>query len=80
MTLITIANITGKSVYSHLFVHTLTKYLQAVFKSRGFNEMSEDALAFVLKSDKLRLDEEEILEKVLEWATVNSVRFTYSYL
>lgn len=38
--------------------------------------MSEDALAFVLKSDKLRLDEVEILEKVLEWATVNSVRLT----
>ncbi len=44
-----------------------------MFKSRGFNEMSEDALAFVLGSDKLRMDETVILEKVLEWATVNSV-------
>ena len=35
--------------------------------------MSDDALAFVLRSDRLRLDEAEILEKVLEWATVNSV-------
>ncbi len=35
--------------------------------------MSDDALTFVLRSDKLRLGEAEILEKVLEWATVNSV-------
>ena len=46
---------------------------QEVFKSRGFNEMSEDAVAFVLQSDRLRMDEADILEKVTEWATVNSV-------
>ena len=47
--------------------------LQEVFKSRGFNEMSEDALSFVLRSDHLNMDEPDILEKVTEWATVNSV-------
>ena len=36
--------------------------------------MSEDALAFILKSDGLRMDEIDIVEKVTEWATVNSVR------
>ena len=46
---------------------------QEVFKSRGFNEMSEEAVAFVLQSDQLRMDEADILEKVTEWATVNSV-------
>ena len=56
-----------------LFVPTGLHLLQEVFKSRGLNEMSDDALAFVLRSDRLRLDEAEILEKVLEWATVNSV-------
>ena len=35
--------------------------------------MSEDALAFVLRSDQLNMDEPNILEKVTEWATVNSV-------
>ena len=35
--------------------------------------MSEDALAFVLRSDHLNMDEADILEKVTEWATVNSV-------
>ncbi len=30
-------------------------------------------MAFVLRSDKLRMDEADILEKVTEWATVNSV-------
>ena len=44
-----------------------------VFKSQGFNELSDDALAFILQSDRLKMDEEEILEKVTEWATVNSV-------
>ncbi len=51
----------------------LPQRFQVVFKSRGFNEMSDDTLTFVLKSDKLRLGEAVILEKVLEWATVNSV-------
>ncbi len=50
-----------------------------MFKSRGFNEMSDDALTFVLRSDKLRLGEAEILEKVLEWATVNSVSIIIIY-
>lgn len=35
--------------------------------------MSEDCLAFVLRSDHLNMDEADILEKVTEWATVNSV-------
>ena len=35
--------------------------------------MSEDSLSFVLQSDHLNMDEADILEKVTEWATVNSV-------
>lgn len=35
--------------------------------------MSEDALITVLQSDNLLLDEADILDKVTEWATVNSV-------
>ena len=35
--------------------------------------MSEDALINVLQSDNLLLDEGDILDKVTEWATVNSV-------
>ncbi|XP_003388085.1 PREDICTED: BTB/POZ domain-containing protein 19-like [Amphimedon queenslandica] len=46
---------------------------EEVFNSPGFNEMSEDALSFILKSDKLTMDEEDILMKVKEWAHVNSV-------
>ena len=45
-----------------------------VFKSSSFNEMSEESLAFILKSDKLNMDELDLLEKVKEWAQVNSVR------
>ena len=35
--------------------------------------MSEDALINVLQSDNLLLDEGDILDKVTEWSTVNSV-------
>ena len=52
---------------------------QEVFKSPGFNEMSEDALSFILKSDKLTMDEGDILEKAKEWAHVNSVRIHQNY-
>ena len=54
--------------------------LQDVFRSSGFNEMSEDALAFVLRSDKLKMDEIEILNKVREWASVNAVSSTIAQL
>ena len=55
-------------------VHCCILISQEVFKSPGFNEMSEDALSFILKSDKLTMDEGDILEKAKEWAHVNSVR------
>ena len=44
-----------------------------MFSSERFNELSEDALAFILQSDKLKMDEEDILNRVMEWAAVNSV-------
>lgn len=44
-----------------------------VFRTKGFHELSEEALALLLQSDKLMMDELEILSAVREWATVNSV-------
>ena len=41
--------------------------------------MSEDALAFILKSNGLRMDEIDIVEKVTEWATVRSARHHISF-
>lgn len=35
--------------------------------------MSDEALAVALASDKLNIDEVEIIKAVREWATVNSV-------
>lgn len=35
--------------------------------------MSEDALIFVLQSDKLQMDEVDILDHVKHWANVNAV-------
>lgn len=46
---------------------------KAVFASKGFNEMSEETLVFILKSDKLDMEESDILEKVKEWANISSV-------
>ena len=51
----------------HMFV------LQSVFKSKAFQELSEDALAEVLKDSGLNMDESEIIKYIKEWAAVNSV-------
>ena len=51
----------------------LISLLQNVFKSKSFHEMSDAALAVVLKSNGLQLDEKDILDAVREWATVSSV-------
>ncbi|CAI8026262.1 BTB/POZ domain-containing protein 19, partial [Geodia barretti] len=56
-----------------IYLQSVWCTVQEVFKSQGFNELSEDALSFVLQSDQLQMDEEDILAKVTEWATVNSV-------
>ena len=60
----------------HLYNSTWTQFLssiQDVFMSRGFSEISEDVLAYILTSDNLKMDEARILEKVMEWINVNSV-------
>ena len=53
------------------------KYIEentsSVFRSKSFHEMSEDAMIEILRSDKLQIDEPEILACIREWATVNSV-------
>ncbi len=52
---------------------------QNVFRSKSFHEMSAPALAQVLESDNLNMDENDILAAVKEWATVNSVGFRANY-
>lgn len=44
-----------------------------MFKSKAFQELSDTALAEVLKVDGLGMDEAEIVKYVKEWAAVNSV-------
>ncbi|KAF6036692.1 BTBD19 [Bugula neritina] len=45
----------------------------SVFRTKGFHEMTDDAMSVVLQSDHLNIDEMEIIDAVREWATVNSV-------
>ncbi|EDV23421.1 BTB/POZ domain-containing protein 19 [Trichoplax sp. H2] len=52
------------------FIESNTK---AVFKTKGFHEMSDEALAVALASNNLNIDEVDIIKAVREWATVNSV-------
>ena len=52
---------------------------ESVFRTKGFHELSEEALSLLLQSDKLMMDELEILVAVREWATVNSVRFGFIF-
>ncbi|XP_005090122.1 BTB/POZ domain-containing protein 19 [Aplysia californica] len=44
-----------------------------VFKSKSFQEISEDTLVSILRSSRLSMDELELYRAVKEWATVNSV-------
>lgn len=60
-------------VFALLLLLIVLHFLQAVFKSQGFHELSEDALVFILQSDKLQMDEVDILTYVKQWANVNAV-------
>ncbi|XP_046561570.1 BTB/POZ domain-containing protein 19-like [Haliotis rubra] len=44
-----------------------------VFKSKGFQEIGEEAMSTVLCSHLLQMDEMDLYRAVKEWATVNSV-------
>ena len=44
-----------------------------VFHTKGFNELSDTTLAYILLSDELTMDEYEILKAIKGWAVVNSV-------
>ncbi|NWI14892.1 BTBDJ protein, partial [Crypturellus soui] len=45
----------------------------AVVRTRGFQELSDAVLARVLRSDRLAVDELELVQAVREWAHVSSV-------
>lgn len=58
-------------------IHFITiLYTQSVFKSKAFQELSEDALSEILKVDGLNMDEAEIIKYIKEWTAVNSVCIT----
>ena len=44
-----------------------------IFDSERFNDLSDTALAALLRSDLLQLDEIEILDRVKKWAKTNSI-------
>lgn len=50
-----------------------------MFKAKAFQELGEDALIEILKSDELMLDEADIIKYIKEWATVNAVSLFYQY-
>uniref|UniRef100_A0A8C3GKT3 BTB domain containing 19 n=1 Tax=Cairina moschata TaxID=8855 RepID=A0A8C3GKT3_CAIMO len=47
-------------------------FLQAVVRTRGFHELSDTVLARVLRSDRLAVDELDLVQAVREWAHVSS--------
>ncbi|KAK3089745.1 hypothetical protein FSP39_006158 [Pinctada imbricata] len=51
----------------------IEEHTDSVFKSKSFQELSEDAIIEILSSDELQLDELDIIKYVKEWATVNAV-------
>ena len=51
--------------------------LQSVLKSKAFQELSDESLIEVLQSDKLKMDEVDLLKYVKDWATINSVSHSH---
>lgn len=51
----------------------IAEHTEKVFQTKGFHELSDTALAHILKSSDLHIDEMDIVVAVREWATVNSV-------
>lgn len=49
---------------------------QAVVRTQGFHELSDVVLAWVLRSDRLAVDELDLVQAVREWAHVSSVSAT----
>ncbi|XP_033738145.1 BTB/POZ domain-containing protein 19-like [Pecten maximus] len=56
----------------HIIVF-IDEHTDNVFKSKGFQELSEDAMVELLGSDGLQMDELDIFNFVKDWATVNAV-------
>ena len=48
---------------------------QEVFVSTGFHNLKEDAMGVVLRSDRLSIDEVELVDALREWAEANYVSF-----
>lgn len=49
---------------------------QAVVRTQGFHELSDAVLVQVLRSDRLAVDELDLVQAVREWAHVSSVSAT----
>nr|XP_054764785.1 BTB/POZ domain-containing protein 19-like [Lytechinus pictus] len=50
----------------------IEEHTQEVFRTKQFQELSDQALAVILQSSRLLMDEIDILETIKEWASVNS--------
>ena len=49
------------------------KHTGEIFQTKGFNELSDNTLSYILQSDELSLDEYDLLKAIKGWAVVNSV-------
>ncbi|XP_063022048.1 BTB/POZ domain-containing protein 19 isoform X2 [Melospiza melodia melodia] len=61
-----------KFIKDTLSVEQVCEALQAVVQTQGFRELSDVVLARVLRSDRLAVDELELVQAVREWAHVSS--------
>ncbi|XP_049663963.1 BTB/POZ domain-containing protein 19 isoform X2 [Haliaeetus albicilla] len=61
-----------KFIKDTLSVEQVCEALQAVVRTQGFHELSDVVLARVLRSDRLAVDELDLVQAVREWAHVSS--------
>jgi len=48
------------------------QHTSEIFQTKGFNELSDVTLSYILQSDELNMDEYEILKSIKSWAQVQS--------
>ena len=66
-------NLTWIKTYFQRSLAFIEENTLKVFDSERFNDLSDSALAALLRSDLLQLDEIEILDRVKKWAKTNSI-------
>lgn len=63
----------GLDNFKRMLLPFFEQHTAEIFQTKGFNELSDTTLAYIMQSDELNMDEYELLKAIKSWAVVNSV-------